>query len=144
MWLLFYNESFFLSRLILRIRCDSSVSQCPLGMKFGCDALTDAPHLLNVAHSLGLNVVGISFHVGSGCQDPPVYERAISAARSLFDLGSQLGFNMSILDIGGGFPGNKGTSIDKVGDVGFLNFFPFDEIICEHVSLTFCCLSVIE
>ncbi|XP_075222924.1 ornithine decarboxylase-like isoform X2 [Lycorma delicatula] len=111
-------KNFFPSaRLILRIRCDSTISQCPLGMKFGCDPLTEAPHLLEVANSLGLNVVGISFHVGSGCQDPPVFERAITAARNLFDIGLHLGFNMNILDIGGGFPGNKGTSIDKIAEI---------------------------
>lgn len=101
-------------RLVLRIRCDAEVSQCPLGMKFGCEATVEGPHLLRVAASVGLNVVGISFHVGSGCGDPPVFRRAIAAARKLFDYGAEIGFNMNLLDIGGGYPGNKGSSIDKV------------------------------
>lgn len=101
-------------RLILRIRCDAAVAQCALGMKFGCDSISDAPHLLQVARMLGLDVIGISFHVGSGCGEVAVFRRAIAAARVLFDLGTTLGFNMNLLDLGGGYPGNKGSSIDKV------------------------------
>jgi len=102
---------------VLRIRCDATVAQCQLGMKFGCEPLTEAPRLLKLAAALGVTVFGISFHVGSGCQDPPVFRRAISAARDLFDLGHQLGFNMRLLDIGGGYPGNRGSNIDKIAEV---------------------------
>uniref|UniRef100_A0A1B6M882 ornithine decarboxylase n=1 Tax=Graphocephala atropunctata TaxID=36148 RepID=A0A1B6M882_9HEMI len=105
------------ARMVLRIRCDAAVAQCQLGMKFGCEATTEAPRLLKLAAALGVDVIGVSFHVGSGCQDPPVFRRAISAAKNLFDLGSQLGFNMRLLDIGGGYPGNRGSSIDKIADV---------------------------
>ncbi|CAG2064413.1 unnamed protein product, partial [Timema podura] len=87
--------------------------QCPLGAKFGCDIITEAPRLIRAAHFLGLEVVGISFHVGSGCDDPPVFRRGIAAARKLFDYASTLGYNFDYLDLGGGYPGNTGTSIDK-------------------------------
>lgn len=66
---------------------------------------------------LDLDVVGISFHVGSGCQDPPVFHRAICHARNLFDLMKEMDFKPYLLDIGGGFPGDRGTSIDKIADV---------------------------
>lgn len=86
-------------------------------MKFGCDPTYEAPSLLRLAHLLELDVVGISFHVGSGCQDPPVFKRAICHAKSLFDLATEIGFKPYLLDLGGGYPGNKGTSIDKIADV---------------------------
>ncbi|XP_043685376.1 ornithine decarboxylase-like [Vespula pensylvanica] len=105
------------AKIVIRIRCDAEVAQCQLGMKFGCDPTQEAPNLLRLASILNLDVVGISFHVGSGCQDPPVYQRAIHHARLLFDLASDLGFNPYLLDIGGGYPGNKGSSIDKIADV---------------------------
>ena len=44
--------------------------------------------------------------MGSGCNDLPAYDRAIATAKKLFDFGSLLGYNMNLLDIGGGFPGN--------------------------------------
>lgn len=105
-----------LHRLVIRIRCDAALAQCQLGMKFGCNAVTEAPHLLKVAQSLGLHVVGVSFHVGSGCGDPVAFHRAIVSARMVFDVGTNLGFSFHLLDIGGGYPGNKGTSIDKVSN----------------------------
>ncbi|XP_074109288.1 ornithine decarboxylase 1 [Cotesia typhae] len=105
------------AKVVLRIRCDAEISQCPLGMKFGCDPVMEAPNLLHLARMLDLDVVGISFHVGSGCQDPPVFHRAICHARNLFDLMKEMDFKPYLLDIGGGFPGDRGTSIDKIADV---------------------------
>lgn len=88
--------------------------QCPLGIKYGCNIVTEAPGLLHVAQTLELDIVGVCFHVGSGCGEPTAFRRSIMAAHTLFKLAQDFGFNMQILDIGGGFPGNKDTSIDEV------------------------------
>lgn len=82
-------------------------------MKFGV-LPADAPPLLVAARELGIDVVGISFHVGSDCMDPPAFRTAITAAKLLFSIGHDLGFRMNTLDIGGGFPGDSGTSITEV------------------------------
>lgn len=105
------------AKLVIRIRCDDPNAQCQLGMKFGCDYKREAPKLLQAARELGLNVVGVSFHVGSGCSNPPIFRTAIEYAREVFDYAASLGFNLSLLDIGGGFPGLRGTSIDKIAEV---------------------------
>lgn len=42
-------------------------ARCPLGLKYGCDP-TEAEKLLKTAADLGLAVMGVSFHVGSGCK----------------------------------------------------------------------------
>jgi ornithine decarboxylase len=63
--------------------------------------------LLIEAKTLGLNVVGVSFHVGSGCQDPIAYVSAIDRARSSFDIGHQEGLQFTTLDVGGGFTDAK-------------------------------------
>ncbi|ERL89919.1 hypothetical protein D910_07278, partial [Dendroctonus ponderosae] len=104
------------ARLVIRIRVDATDAQCPLGMKFGCEP-NDAPQLLDVARSLNLNVVGVSFHVGSGCREPAVFRRAISAARDVFDYASTVGFKFSLLDIGGGYPGVRGSSLTDIAAV---------------------------
>lgn len=104
-------------RLVLRIRCDAKVAQCPLGDKFGCDPVNDAPGLLVLARELGLEVIGISFHVGSGCMDPPVYAKAIYTAKKLFEFAEQIGYAFSLLDIGGGFPGDKNTDLYELADI---------------------------
>ncbi|CAB3378011.1 Hypothetical predicted protein [Cloeon dipterum] len=114
------------AKLVIRIRCDATAAQCPLGMKFGVE-VENAFALLETAYSLELDVIGVSFHVGSGCSDPPVFHRAIQAARALFDDAKRIGFEFTLLDIGGGFPGNKGSSLTKIAEVvnGALDkFFP--------------------
>ena len=50
-----------------------------------------------------------SFHVGYLCQEAEAYADAIRKAREVFDIGRELGINMHILDIGGGFPGKNLT-----------------------------------
>lgn len=118
------------ARMVLRIKVDDSHSVCRLGLKFGAD-IERVPHLLQVAKNIGVNIIGCSFHVGSGCESADAYTDAISNAKYVFELGRQLGFDMTLLDIGmfliylfkklcaysifypigGGFPG---TSITKV------------------------------
>lgn len=89
-------------KLIIRILTDDSKSLSALGIKFGAPLAT-VPMLLAKAQELGLNVVGVSFHVGSGCYDPSVYADAIRCARAVFDMGKEAGFLFHLLDIGGGF-----------------------------------------
>lgn len=88
--------------ILLRISTDDSTAQCPLSTKFGA-TLQECEFLLKKAKDLNLNVVGVSFHVGSGATDFSAIEKAIGDARFLFDEGSLLGFDMKLLDIGGGF-----------------------------------------
>lgn len=85
-----------------------------MGKKFGCDPVAEAPKLLKIARSLNLNVMGISFHVGSGCRDYPIYCKAIGVCKKLFDEAEALGFEMTLLDIGGGFPGDNDKTLDEV------------------------------
>ncbi len=92
-------------QLILRIVTDDRGSQCRLSSKFGAPRAKWRP-LLATAKKCGLEVIGVSFHVGSGCRDGTRYELALKDAREIFDLAKkEYGFNMSVLDIGGGFPG---------------------------------------
>lgn len=91
-------------KCVLRIRCDDETCKINLGLKYGADPLEDVPSLLALARDLGLQVVGVSFHVGSGCQNVGVYADAIGRAREAFDAAPSYGFtDMHLLDIGGGF-----------------------------------------
>ncbi|KAL1645176.1 Ornithine decarboxylase [Diplodia intermedia] len=90
------------AQLYLRIvACDpSAVSQ--LSIKFGA-RMEATQKLLRLAKDLGLEVVGVSFHVGSGGKDPSAFMRAVRDARTVFDQATGMGFRMHTLDIGGGF-----------------------------------------
>ncbi|KAJ7188417.1 hypothetical protein C8R46DRAFT_1157481 [Mycena filopes] len=90
------------AQLIIRILTDDTKSLCQLGIKFGAPLAT-VPGLLAKARELGLAVVGVSFHVGSGCYDPSVYTDAIRRARMAFDMGVDVGYRFTLLDVGGGF-----------------------------------------
>jgi ornithine decarboxylase len=92
------------AKLVLRILADDPNATSRLGLKFGAHEET-VPMLLARARSLNADIVGVSFHVGSGCSDASVYGMAVEAARRTFDLARDYGFNMNLLDIGGGFPG---------------------------------------
>lgn len=73
-------------RLVLRIATDDSKAVCRLSIKFGAQ-LKACRGLLERAKELGLEVVGVSFHVGSGCTDPETYTQAIADSRCVFDMG---------------------------------------------------------
>lgn len=95
------------AELILRLRVEDHKSQCPMSMKFGA-RYDDWEKLLRKAQELGLNIVGVSFHVGSGCTTLGSFAKAIADAKAIFKLGEKFGFkdSMRLLDIGGGFPGD--------------------------------------
>uniref|UniRef100_A0A3B5A0X3 ornithine decarboxylase n=1 Tax=Stegastes partitus TaxID=144197 RepID=A0A3B5A0X3_9TELE len=78
--------------------------QAKLSSKFGA-RMSSVGKLLEQAGELGLEVIGVSFHVGSGCTGSLAYKQAIADARYVFDVASLLGFQMRLLDIGGGFSG---------------------------------------
>ena len=90
------------AKVIVRILTDDSKSLCAFGIKFGAPLVT-VPGLLAKAKELNLDVIGVSFHVGSGCYDPSVYTDAIMRARAVFDMGKDAGYTFSLLDVGGGF-----------------------------------------
>ena len=61
--------------------------------------------MLKYAKNLTLDVVGVHFHIGSNVTNAQAYRRAINDSRQVFDIGDRLGLRMTMLDIGGGFPG---------------------------------------
>lgn len=98
---------------MLRIRYSSEKAKYKLGKKFGCNPRTEAPELLKLAKSFNLNIVGISFHIGSSCEDYDAYVEAIKVSREVFDVAREIGFKLTLLDLGGGYPGDSFTRIDE-------------------------------
>lgn len=90
------------AELYLRILTDDSSSLCRLSQKFGA-SLDSTDSLLSLARQLGLNVVGVSFHVGSGASDPVAFLKAVRDAHVVFQQAATYGFDLKTLDVGGGF-----------------------------------------
>lgn len=114
------------AKLVLRILTDDSKSLCRLGLKFGAP-LDTCPGLLQLAKQLDLNVVGVSFHVGSGCKDPEQFADAIWRARKVFDMGKESGYDFDLLDIGGGFERETFAEMSEVVAKNLTLYFPEDE-----------------
>ncbi|XP_041356932.1 ornithine decarboxylase-like [Gigantopelta aegis] len=125
------KQSFPEARLVLRILPPADFKvQCNLGIKFGCHP-KKAAQLLTKAKELELNVVGISFHVGSGAEEAEAFAAAVEQAYYVFELGREMGFNFELLDVGGGFPGQKNTAITfkevaEVLNTALDRYFPSD------------------
>ncbi|XP_021412241.2 antizyme inhibitor 1 [Oncorhynchus mykiss] len=94
------------AKLLLQVATETSSEGDEMGMSFG-SKLKDCRHLLESAKEQGLQVVGVRFHIPSSCDDPQAYSHAVSDARCVFDMGEDIGFSMTILDIGGGFNGSE-------------------------------------
>ena len=77
--------------------------------------------LLRGAKARGLEVVGISFHVGSGATNPAAFPVAVAKARQAFDAALALGFDMRVLDLGGGFSGNLSGGVTMAAVAASLN-----------------------
>ena len=68
------------AKLVLQIATEDSVAICCLSIKFGA-TLKTSRLLLEWAKELNIDIIGVSFHVGSGCTDPETFEQAVSDAR---------------------------------------------------------------
>lgn len=100
------------AKLLLQVSTEASNPEDEMSMTFGC-SLKDCRHLLESAKELGVQVVGVRSHISSSCEDDQVYIHAISDARCVFDMGEEIGFNMKILNIGGGFSGSD-TQLERI------------------------------
>jgi ornithine decarboxylase len=111
------------AKLVLRILTDDSKSLCRLGLKYGAP-LETCPGLLALARQLDLNVVGVSFHVGSGCKDPNQFADAVWRSKKVFDMAKQAGYDLKLLDIGGGFERETFAEMSEVVSDALDVYFP--------------------
>ena len=104
------------AKLVIRIQTDDSKSRCKFNCKFGV-SLDQVKDLLHQAKFMELDIVGVSFHVGSGCEDPNVYYTALQDCKQVYDMGKEFGFELSTIDIGGGFPGDNDETFITMANV---------------------------
>ena len=92
------------AKLVLRLAVDDSNSKCKFNKKFGCK-LSQVEELLTICKTMKLDVTGFSFHVGSGCNSTDNFYNAIGDCKKACEIAKNIGLTISIIDIGGGFPG---------------------------------------
>ena len=96
--------------LVLRLRVPNTGSMVELSSKFG--ALPgEAVDLMSFARFSKLEVEGVSFHVGSQCTNAQNYVQALHLAAGIFSEAKLRGFDLKLLDIGGGFPAHYDDTV---------------------------------
>jgi ornithine decarboxylase len=104
-------------RVFCRVLCDGAGAEWPLSRKFGCDAAI-APDVLEHAHRLGLEAYGVSFHVGSQQRNTEAWDAALAMSASVFRACADRGVQLSMVNLGGGFPARYLKQIPAVEAYG--------------------------
>jgi ornithine decarboxylase len=123
--------------LILRMKVPDTGSQVEMSSKFGAEP-GDADMLIREACDAGLVVEGLSFHVGSQCTNFDNYTAALAITSEVLNDARGKGYDLKIVDIGGGFPVPYDAQVPefeklaKLINSEFQRLFPADiEIIAE-------------
>ncbi len=105
-------------RVYVRIVVPNEGSDWPLSKKFGVDVDT-ALEILKYAESKGLIPYGITFHVGSQCNNYRNWFIAFRKARELWDKATNSGLRLQMLNMGGGIPVRYAYEALRIEDIGY-------------------------
>ncbi|MFA6267420.1 MAG: type III PLP-dependent enzyme [Pseudolabrys sp.] len=105
------------SKVFCRILSDCAGAEWPLSRKFGCEPGM-AVDVLEHALRQGLEPYGVSFHVGSQQRNQHAWDRALASAASVFKECGERGINLSMVNLGGGFPTKYLKSVPTVKTYG--------------------------
>lgn len=89
--------------VLLRLKIENTNAIVDLNKKFGA-SVASTFELFEKATNLGLNVIGLCFHVGSQALTSEPYINGLKRCREIFNQAQQKGYNLTALDIGGGYP----------------------------------------
>lgn len=87
---------------LLRLSVDNASARIQLGLKYGV-GWSEYKKVIDEASGSGIDIAGVSFHVGSASKDPYVFKKALALSKEVIGYGRRSGYDMRILDIGGGF-----------------------------------------
>ncbi|PWK60866.1 type III PLP-dependent enzyme [Roseicyclus mahoneyensis] len=98
------------AEVYIRLLVEASGADWPLTRKFGTTRDT-ALLLMAQARDLGLRPAGLSFHVGSQTRDPAMWADTLDQVAAVWQAAVDAGFDLDLLNIGGGFPAFYGDAI---------------------------------
>jgi ornithine decarboxylase len=89
---------------LVRVAVQDKGSKMPFSSKFGATA----DEVEAICKASKIPIIGVSFHVGSGCEDVTQYTEAMRyASTDMFGLLKKYGHKTKILDIGGGYAADQ-------------------------------------
>lgn len=101
------------SDVFIRVLLGDTEALRPLNKKFGCSTAM-AEQLFETGKNLNINLVGLSFHVGSQTLHPHMWFDSLDIVSTLWNKLKSKGHNLSVLNIGGGFPSKYDKDITDV------------------------------
>jgi ornithine decarboxylase len=105
------------ARVYIRLAVDNSGAVMPLDKKFGASR-EQALDQLSLARDLGLQPIGLAFHVGSQCIQADRWTHAIRECGTIWQMAAERGIRLFFLDLGGGYPIHTDSSVPAVDEVG--------------------------
>jgi ornithine decarboxylase len=104
-------------RLCLRLETTNTGSDWPLTGKFGATA---AEALVIIEHCArnGLDLAGLTFHVGSQCRNLENWHAGIENAKLLMERMEAAGISPALLNLGGGFPVQHTRPMPSIEEIG--------------------------
>ncbi len=106
------------ARVYVRITVPNEGSDWPLSRKFGTDPDT-ALEILDYSRRKGLIPIGITFHVGSQCNNLRNWFIAIKRASLLWNKAKDRGIRLLTLNMGGGIPVRYSYESVKIEDIAY-------------------------
>jgi ornithine decarboxylase len=105
------------SKLLLRLEVDNIGSEWPLTKKFGV-SIEYGKKLLRYAKEKGLDVVGLTFHVGSQCLNAENWKSALVACEQVWKDAKEIGYDFSLISLGGGMPIEHLKHVPTIEEIG--------------------------
>jgi ornithine decarboxylase len=111
----------------VRVAVEDSGSKMPFSSKFGADKA----EIERIARVCKIPITGVSFHVGSGCQDPKQYMKAINyVSEEVFKILRRYKHKPTVIDIGGGFSANPSEFLPAAKSIrDAINVLPVERTI---------------
>ncbi|WP_152048019.1 ornithine/lysine decarboxylase [Aureimonas psammosilenae] len=105
------------ARVFCRVLTDGKGAEWPLSRKFGCVPAM-AIDVLAHAETLGLKATGVSFHVGSQQCNVDAWDSAVADAAFVFDALADRGIQLTLVNMGGGFPTRYLKDVPSAAEYG--------------------------
>ena len=91
---------------------ETNTADWPLSRKFGCSEAM-VMKLIPLAKELGLNPIGVSFHVGSQQRNMDIWNLALETSARIF---KNSPVKLSLVDLGGGLPAHYVQPVDELDE----------------------------
>jgi len=88
--------------VLIRLLVPDNNSKQPFGKKFGAP-IQWVPTIIELSKQYKIKITGISFHVGSECENPAQFTKALHLCKLAMEIAYEQDIHMNIIDIGGGF-----------------------------------------